>query len=155
MNPANQLSRVSEDVPVLPATTVPRGNRADAPRAVPRVVTECQHPVELVDGGGWRNRLELHFEALERPTLLVEHRSHGAKPRAKAAVGERRIDLHHLERCHLHSAEQQRGVRCGRRFEPQPLERVGDLAAGRRRARAEPLARFMDSASARAIGTRP
>jgi len=106
VNPANQLSRVSEDVPVFPRRRCPGadGRRIAAGAARGH---EYQHPVELVDGGRRRRFLDLHLETLERTSVLIENRTHRAQAGSIAAVRQRRVDLNDLERRHLDGPEQQ------------------------------------------------
>ena len=84
MKPANQLSRKSSDVPVLPATVRPA--RQLLARRSARAALHDLHErlVQRVDGGGIRGLLDLHRVALQHfavsPNTLRTARSGTRKP---------------------------------------------------------------------------
>ena len=124
VKPANQASRCSSVVPVLPATSVSAGRNLFRPCAgafAHHVLHRCG---EQVDRLGREHLLDRERIARERPAFLRGHVADRAQRRAEPAARDGLVHLRDLEGTHLHRAEQGGGERPQRALDAEPAHVV-------------------------------
>ena len=109
MKPANQASRCSSVVPVLPATRDLRRQEALQALAGAFAHHALHRRGEQVHRLGRERLLDRERIALQRLAFLRRDFADRAQRRAESAAGDGLVHLRHLERAHVHRAEQRRG----------------------------------------------
>jgi hypothetical protein len=115
VNPANQASRCSLVVPVLPATALSGGSQFLSGRG------------DKVHRFRWESLLHRERVALERPAVLGRHLAYRAQRRAESAARDGLVHLRHFEGGEVHRAEERRGVRLHLALDAQALDGVEDF----------------------------